>query len=57
MYIAMNRFKVNKDRTRNFEAWTKSDVFQKAHSHASRASEPATMAVPQFECFESVLAE
>jgi hypothetical protein len=52
MYIAMNRFKVNKDRTRNFEAWTKSNVFQKANSPASRASEPATMAVPQFEGFE-----
>jgi uncharacterized glyoxalase superfamily protein PhnB len=55
MYIAMNRFKVNKDRTRNFEAWTKSNVFQKAHSHASRASEPATMGVPQCEGFGRII--
>ena len=103
MYIAMNRFKVKKDRTTDFEemwrsrdsylhevdgflafhllkgaehddyvlyashtqweseehfvGWTKSDAFRKAHSHAGKTAEPATIGPPQFEGFISVLSK
>ncbi len=101
MYIAMNRFRVKKDRTADFEemwrsrdsylhevegfksfallkgpqqddyilyashtvwesqahfvGWTQSEAFRKAHSHAGKTAEPATIGPPQFEGFEAVL--
>lgn len=101
MYIAMNRFKVKKERTEDFEnmwrnrdsflhemdgfkgfhllkgvehddyilyashtqwrdhtafkVWTESEAFKKAHSHAGKSAEPATIGPPQFEGFASVL--
>ncbi len=103
MYLAMNRFKVKKDRTEDFEnmwrnrdsylnevegfqsfhllkgaeeddyilyashtmwgsyadfeGWTKSEAFKKAHSKAGSTAEPATIGPPQFEGFEAVLSE
>lgn len=103
MYIAMNRFKVKKDRgedfeqlwknrdshlnevdgfisfqllkgperddhilysshtlwnsLENFEGWTKSEAFRKAHANAGHNSEPATIDHPEFEGFEIMINE
>src|SRR5262245_57150148 len=100
MYIAMNRFKVLKDRTSDFESawlnreihlhkvpgfisfhllrgaeredhvlysshtmwrsyadfegWTKSEAFRKAHARAGGSSKPTTLGHPEFEGFHVI---
>ena len=42
----------NKD---DFEGWTKSEAFRKAHANAGGARRDIYMGPPQLECFEAVI--
>gem|GEM_PF-2810196 len=41
----------------DFEGWTHSDVFKKAHSRSGHTSEPVTLGHQEFEGFEVILSE
>lgn len=45
------------DNLGNFEGWTKSEAFRKAHANAGHSPEPAIIGHPEFEGFEVVLNE
>lgn len=43
------------DKQQDFENWTKSEAFRKAHAHAGGAKKDIYLGPPQFEGFNSIL--
>lgn len=41
----------------DFEAWTKSEQFRKAHARAGQQNKPTSLGHPEFEGFEAVIVE